>query len=311
MKQASSVKSPATATAVLALACLAATPPAPTSPFPSYEVRYSESNPKIIWGQTTNLIRGGYGLYTPPSGSTPVVPIHTSLRSAIDVPGGMIKLAGQPLKALHPARLYIESVSGPLFLSRAEHEHGEPATNWVRGFEPPVGERLAMTMIDAAGNPVPRTGEGRALGKPLSVKPHTPGQPWRRVGLRGLLLPPRDLVPANFTDDPRGAPGMDELNPARYFKMRRPGIYWLTVVQRLYVTDTNMCLMPVCVPPVTVEVRVAAAPPGAETSRLPWSPLLDAVGGMACAGGIFWLYIRARSRHRTAARHHLPNLGLC
>ncbi len=315
MRQVFLIRSAAAVAALLALAARAAAAPAQTNRFPSYEVLYSQSNPKIIWGGATNFIRGGYGPDTPPNGSTPVVPIRTSLRGAIDVPGGVIKLVGQPLREERPARLYVENVSGPLFRPASEYKDGSfapAATNFVRGFLPPLDQRFAMTMIDAAGVPVPKTSEGRALGEPLSLKPHTSSSfAWRRSGLMPFGVFPRDLLQATFTDHPRGIRAEGEINPARYFKMRRPGIYWLTVVQRLYVTDTNMCLIPVCLPPVTVEVRVAAAPPGAGTSRFPVGPLLDALGAIACAAGVLWLYTRFRSRRRSAAGEHLPNMGLC
>ena len=50
--------------------------------------------------------------------------------------------------------------------------------------------------------------------------------------------------------------GMWELNPARYFIIEKPGLYKLTVIQRLYVADTNSYLKTITLPPVTVDVRV-------------------------------------------------------
>lgn len=65
--------------------------------------RYTISNPKMIWGEVTNFIRGDL------SGGS----LLTSLRSGIDVSNGIITLSGKPLRLLHPTRLYIENHSGP------------------------------------------------------------------------------------------------------------------------------------------------------------------------------------------------------
>ncbi len=103
MRQTPSIKSPASVAAVLALAASVATVPAPTNRFPSYVVLYSQSNPKIIWGQTTNFIRGD--VYEPPlptspqgttremrEGPTPIVPLHISHSSRVSVDA----VAGEP-----------------------------------------------------------------------------------------------------------------------------------------------------------------------------------------------------------------------
>jgi hypothetical protein len=49
---------------------------------------------------------------------------------------------------------------------------------------------------------------------------------------------------------------MNDLDPTKYFKITKQGLYKLTVTQRLYVMDTNTYLKAITLPPVSVKVRV-------------------------------------------------------
>ena len=135
----------------------------PTNQMPSEEEIYNEANPKMIWGDTTNFLRGQ------DNGS----PLQTAMRSGINVSDGIIVLTRQPLEVLHPARFCTEDCLGPLFYTPTRYDHGIPVTivnptNVVYTLLPPLNERFDMEMTNADGAPVPKTREGRRLGKPAS-----------------------------------------------------------------------------------------------------------------------------------------------
>lgn len=59
-----------------------------------------------------------------------------------------------------------------------------------------------------------------------------------------------------FSDNSEANPRMSDLDPTRYFRIKQPGLYRLTVTQRIYIVDTNTYLKAITLPPVTVAVRV-------------------------------------------------------
>lgn len=233
-----------------------------TNQFPSGEVQFNRANPKMIWGETTNFLRGDY---------MRGVTIFTSLRSAVNVHSGTIVLSGDSLRLAYPANLYMENCQGPLYLSAATVQgvpsFSTPATNLVTVYLPPVQQRLILTMFDSNGAAVTKTPEGRALGQPLGLKPGTQWTDLPRAGTgrKGMFsLFPREPYQIAFSDEigagialPYSEVKIDwEFNPARYFKLEQVGVYKLSVTLRVYVEGTNAFLKAITLPPVTVPVRV-------------------------------------------------------
>jgi hypothetical protein len=224
----------------------------PTNQMPSDEVRYNEANPKMIWGDTTNFLRGQFN-------GGPLQTLQTVMRSGIDVNGGIIILSGHPLEAAHPAQFCIEDCLGPLFYTPT-YDHGVPGipvdpTNVIYCLLPPLNERFDITMTNSDGAPVLKTPEGRRLGKPVSLKSYTEWSPhsaYKQLNFLG----PKEVLPMAFSDISQATPGMNDLDLTKYFKIRKKGYYKLTITQRLYVMDTNTYLKAVTLPPVTVPVRV-------------------------------------------------------
>jgi hypothetical protein len=222
----------------------------PTNQIPSDEVRYNEANLKMIWGDTTNFLRGQF------NGG----PLQTVMRSGIDVNNGIIVLSGQPLGVVHPARLCIEDCLGPLFYTPT-NDQGIPITpvdptNVIWGLLPPFNERFNMAMTNLDGVPVPKTPEGRRFGRPESLKPNTEWYPQYMNVYKKLDLIPKQVLPMSFSENSKATAGMNDLDPTKYFKITKQGLYKLTVTQRLYVMDTNTYLKAITLPPVSVNVRV-------------------------------------------------------
>ena len=55
---------------------------------------------------------------------------------------------------------------------------------------------------------------------------------------------------------PENVAKMRGLDPTAYFVLEEPGLYRLTIAQRLYVADTNSCVKAITLPPVAVNVSV-------------------------------------------------------
>jgi hypothetical protein len=196
---------------------------------------------QMTWGETTNFMRADPGGKFMP----------TTLKVGIRATNSMIVLSGQPLKLVYPASVYIKSVLGrPVWTYPETNVGGVPSrnvdsSNWVSFMYLPLeNDRLAVEMTDADGKPVPKTSEGAGLGQTgLPAKVYW--RHWGRYGYHGVdLLPHEDheLYP---------------LDPTKYFMIENPGLYKLTLVQRLYVVDTNTYLKAITLPPVTVDVKVA------------------------------------------------------
>ena len=225
----------------------------PTNQLPSDEALYNEANPQMIWGAKTNFLRGQA------NGG----PLQAVMRSGIDVSNGIIVLSGHPSHVMHPARFCLENCLGPLYFTPT-YDHGVAIVpvdpkNMIHTYLPPFNERFDIAMTNATGEPVPKTPLGRNLGKPSSLKPNTPWGPqlmdkYKLFSFTG----PKDVLPMSFSDDTQGTPGDDNLDPTKYFKITKNGLYKLTITQRLFIMDTNRnsYVRAIELPPVTVPVRV-------------------------------------------------------
>jgi hypothetical protein len=117
-------------------------------------------------------------------------------------------------------------------------------TNRIWTFIPPANECIALSMSDASGGLLPKTAEGLNLGQPPSLDRSARNFQWDKYGCEcAVLLPDHDFE-------------LYSLDPTKYFDIKNPGRYKLTLVQRIYVIDTNANLKPVELPPVSVDVEV-------------------------------------------------------
>jgi hypothetical protein len=114
--------------------------------------------------------------------------------------------------------------------------------SWI--FLPPENERLGITLNDASGASVPKTADGLAL-----TLPTLGGRRWEDWD-----KDKRECISLLAHQDVEAYP----FNPANYFAIKEPGLYNLTLVQRLYVIDTNNLLKAIDLPPVSIRVRVRA-----------------------------------------------------
>ena len=228
-----------------------------TNQFPSNESEFNNTNPTIIWGGTTNFLRGSH------FGGKP---LSTSLRSVINASNGVIILSGRPLRVVQPACLYVENIRGQLCYTSTTNLY-MPMTNVVFAYMPPINERLVLSMTDTNGAPVPKTPEGLLLGQPLSLKPKTRWDDLPRVGtgqIGAFSIFPKQLFQVPFSDKNRTGVSLTdqevkrdfELDPTRYFIVVKSGLYKLAVVQCFYVEDTNAYLSPITLPALNVNVRI-------------------------------------------------------
>jgi hypothetical protein len=220
-----------------------------TNRIPSDEVRYNEANPQMIWGDATNFL--GAEIHGRP--------LQAALRSGISVSNGIITLSGHPLEVVSPARFCFDHCSGPLFWPATNEGHGYAIhldiTNYVNGYLPSLNERFDMVMTNADGAPVPKTPEGRRFGRSLSLEPNAMW-PVNSVAHQGFDLLPRGVLPVPFSEFNQGIPGENDLDPTKYFKVVKRGLYKLTITQRVYIFGTNNYVKAITLPPVTVPVRV-------------------------------------------------------
>ena len=230
----------------------------PTIALPNDEELYNKANPKMIWGEPTNFFRADF------AGRGPLL---TSLRSALDVSNGAILLSGHPLRPRHPVHILIENFIGssscesPTKFNQGVPTFSEDPTNVVNAFMPVFNDRLALNMTDSRGAPVLRTHEGMLLNQTPDFKQNTP---WREFKKRGFGIFPKQLSAMPISDKagsaasilPGAAAAMWELDPTKYFLLNKPGLYTLTLVQRVYVIDTNEFLKVITLPPVAVPVSV-------------------------------------------------------
>jgi len=217
-------------------------------------------NPPVIWGGETNFLRGAMATGQP---------LATSIRAGIQVVGGEIVLSGQPLMVDHPAYIGLENLDTNNYPKPDDliNTSVVPANDVIWIDLPPAKERLQLSMTDSSGASVPKTPEGLALGQPFSLKPKTGWMelPHEGSGRRGMmaLMPVPGFNSCGVDDWPNATfPSKEELergkelDPSRYFILTNTGVYKLTVTLSIYVEDTNTCLKPITLPPVTVNVRV-------------------------------------------------------
>ncbi len=217
-------------------------------------------NPPVIWGSETNFLRGAMATGQP---------LVTSIRAGIQVVGGEIVLSGQPLKLEYPAYIGLENLDTNNYPKPDDliNTGTVPANDVIWMDLPPAKERLQLSMTDSSGAYVPKTPEGLSLGQPFSLKPKTGWMelPREGSGHRGMmaLMPVPGLNSCGVDDWPNATfPSQEELkrgkelDPSRYFILTNTGFYKLTATLSIYVEDTNTCLKPVTLPPVTVDVRV-------------------------------------------------------
>lgn len=184
---------------------------------------YDEWNPKITWGEATNFWTGD------PSGKYLFI---ATFKAGIYVKNSVIVLSGNPPKVVSPVEIGFANISA----IQTNYDHIDctlPRTN----------EWLNLSMVDSSGVPIPKTAEGLALGQPPSLKPHTLWRHWGRYGYAAPMFPNEIDMGYDF-------------DPTKYFILKQPGLYKLTIVQRLYVDDTNQFLKAITLPPVSVDVRV-------------------------------------------------------
>jgi hypothetical protein len=217
-------------------------------------------NPPVIWGGETNFLRGAMATGQP---------LVTSIRAGIQVVGGEIVLSGQPLKLDHPAYIGLENLDTNAYPKPDDliNSSGASANDVIWMDLPPAKERLQLNMTDSSGATVPKTPEGLSLAQPFSLKPKAGWTQFQPEGTvrRGMvaLMPVPGLNSCGVDDWPKSTlPNREELkrgnelDPSRYFILTNTGLYKLTATLSIYVEDTNTCLKPVTLPPVTVDVRV-------------------------------------------------------
>ena len=180
-------------------------------------------NPKMIWGQTTNLLVFPLNVLS----GQQLGPTLISVRAGIDVSNGVVVMSGSPPKLRHSIYVGHENVS----------------SNLACAFLPAFDQRFTATVIDSNGAPLPKTSDGMRVGRPIALKANTPWQDWRNENYFTGTLWPQSV-------------DMYEFDPARYFRIERPGLYRLKIVQRLIVVNTNQFLETLTLPPVSVDVKV-------------------------------------------------------
>ena len=213
-----------------------------TNRVPNSEAQSINVNPKTFWGDMTNFLRGDHF-----GGKS----LPTILRSAINVNNGVIIISGNPLKTIDPAELCIKNIIGSLTTNSSIS-----MSNIVLAYMPPFNEALVLAMTDSNNVPVPNTREGLLLGSPLDLKPNTR---WINLPRAGSGQPgAMSLWPGEQQGiwSPTWPKECREFDPLYFFKIKKPGLYKLTVMLRLYVEDTNTYLKAIALPPVTVDVLV-------------------------------------------------------
>lgn len=196
----------------------------------------SVENPKIIWGETTNIMVGN--VYVSGNiGHLNLIP--ASMRAGIGIPdsNGVIVISLHN-KITYPAYRAYELVP----------TNSATSNKPIDVFLPKRGEQFTLTLTDTTGAAVPKTADGLTIGKPDSLKAKTLYFLILQKGGYGYFSSP--MWPG--IDDPH----LERLDPTKYFAIEKPGLYKLTMVQRLYVVDTNAFLEAITLPPVTVNVQV-------------------------------------------------------
>lgn len=216
-----------------------------TNALSKYEMQLNLANPKMIYGEATNFIRGDVNAGLSAGGI--LRPLLTSLRVGIDArnsgnSNGLIILSGTPLAVLCPADLYV--------FSALESPH------WIWVGVPPFNESVMLSMTDSNNVQVPMTPNGLALGRPLALRQKTTWSHWGGNNRHPWFIAPYWLLTIGTRQEKYAGPRHFIVDPTQYFAINSPGSYELTITVRLYIVDTNTYLKPITLPPVTVPVRV-------------------------------------------------------
>ncbi len=243
-----------TAAWVAALVMNAACGAAETNQVSPAEKEFNDANPKMLWGALTN-----FPASESVSSGQPVPQLSLTLRAGVNAKGGVAILPDKAKKLLPPnADIHIFTRSPNVWAG-----------------VPPFNESVILSMVDSNGVSVPRTTEGLALGKPLALPPKTTKFWWsgnnRHEWFRVLSTAPVQIL-AIGRDTPevkKLRPDPPEhsarwmgmaIDPRRYFSIKKPGLYELSLTLRLYVIDTNTYLKPITLPTVSIPVFVEEKP---------------------------------------------------
>lgn len=205
----------------------------------SLEDQLEAAYPKMVFGGTTNFVRGDVNDHIV---AHALKPLATSIRAEIGAKDGIIHLSGQPLKVVKPAHLYVVRAS------RSPH--------WIWVGVPPFKQSVNLSMTNAGGLPVERTTEGADLGQPLTLQTGTAWIKWGGNNRNPWFVVPHELIKFASGLEKNASGNYFVVDPTRYFSIKAPGVYKMTVTLRLYVVGTNTYLRPITLPPVTVPVRV-------------------------------------------------------
>jgi len=231
-----------------------------TNSFPNDEAAYNMSRPRMIWGQATNF----------ETGNSAGQLFHTTLRSGLDSANGEMLFSIGGNLCLNSTRLCLENCFAPSSPIQGTNLGGVmtftvPLTNWTDVYLPPVGERLVLSMTDTNNVPVQKTSRGVSMDAPSNLKSMTSVFSYERGDHQRLAILPGGIVDIPFFDRPRSTDFVShhddietlDLNPGKYFILNQPGLFKLTVTQRLYIVDTNLYLEAVTLPPVSINVQVS------------------------------------------------------
>jgi|SRR5882724_4485574 len=180
----------------------------------------------MAWSASTNFMVGNLHSQASPSRLSP---IEVTMRCGINVSNRTIVYSLKSQAMLHPAYRAIENIS----------------TNEPWCFQPLPNERFAIELEDSNGNLVKKTKLGQLLGSPVSLRPDTL---YTHAYSHGNRYKNFDGLPKMVS--------MKEFDISKIFVLERPGLYKLTMSQRLYVVSTNFYLKTIYLPPATVAVRV-------------------------------------------------------
>jgi hypothetical protein len=191
---------------------------------------YTVPDSQMVWGEPTNLqLKNPFDI------------VSAMLKAGIRSSNQEITLAGEPLKPVGRTLVYLKNVYGrPVWT--IPHGTMTPSEYLSCIFLPPVNERMGVTMVDTKGVPVRKTTNGLNL-----TPPALEGKKWNH-----WERDQRECISLLSHEDAEVYP----LDPTKYFALEKPGLYKLTLIQHIYIIDTNNLLKAVDLPPVTIDVKV-------------------------------------------------------
>ncbi len=210
-----------------------------TNSWPTDEVAYNAANPKMIWSEPTNIFQE----------CNSRINITVSVRGGIDASNGIIVLSEKPLKCADDVRLCIENYS---------------ESNWFFAYMPPIYQCLELGLADSSGAPVAATPAGALFGQKQDVKPGTPKYLYSKFHLTPFAISPkgvRQLALSDSISDPHSRSfdqiqSLWRLDPSVYFDLNKTGEFKLTVIEKVYIFDSNSALRMVVLPPIAIPVGV-------------------------------------------------------